>query len=350
MTPKGKHLNNSTPNKMAKKAKTVKDLNLEIEMLSEKFKKFEEREREKDIKIQCLENTLKNLNDKIKNVEELLQVTQSKSIKEGKQSNCKECGKIFSCKTDLTRHIKITHPKEFKCKICEKTFCDSWKLELHSKLHTEILPFKCHVCQKLFFVEWRLRKHVLGHDKERKCCHFFNNGKVCPYEEIGCKFKHEESNECRYGQNCYIKLCQFKHSSFKKSCEGVTDKEIEIIEIEKSDEYKKYDSMDENDQFDVYQEICLNICWGGIHKCMKYDEDNELLGVSVEKIRDDYNNRREEKFHCEKCEFFSTKMEDVKEHFMTKHKKSYSCWECDKKFKTMFEFKRHYGSIHYVAE
>ena len=107
-------------------------------------------------------------------------------------------------------------------------------------------------------MEWRLRKHVLGHDKERKCCHFFNNGKVCPYEEIGCKFKHEESNECRYGQNCYIKLCQFKHSSFKKLCEGVTDKEIEIIEIEKSDEYKKYDSMDENDQFDVYQEIRLS--------------------------------------------------------------------------------------------
>ena len=60
-----------------------------------------------------------------------------------------------------------------------------------------------------------------------------------------------------------------------------------------------------------------------MHKCMEYDEDSALLRVSVEKIRDDYNNRREEKFHCEKCEFFSKKMEDVKEHFTTKHKKSY---------------------------
>ena len=147
-----------------------------------------------------------------------------------------------------------------------------------------------------------------------------------------------------------MKLCQFKHSSCKKSCEGLTNEVIDINEKEKSDEYKKYDSMDENDQFDVYQEICLNICWEGFHKCMEYDEDNELLGVSVEKINDDYKNRREEKFHCEKCEFFSKNMDDVKEHFMTKHEKSYSCWECGKELKTMFEFKRHYGSVHYVAE
>ena len=45
--------------------------------------------------------------------------------------------------------------------------------------------------------------------------------------------------------------------------------------------YKKYNDMSKNDQFYVYQEICLNICWGGFHKCMDHDEDNDLLGVNV---------------------------------------------------------------------
>ena len=88
------------------------------------------------------------------------------------------------------------------------------------------------------------------HEEERKCCHFFNNGKVCPFEEIGCKFKHVESKECRYGQNCFMKMCQFKHSSCEKSGDAVMDKEneIDINEKGKSDEYQKYDSMDENEQ------------------------------------------------------------------------------------------------------
>ena len=33
----------------------------------------------------------------------------------------------------------------------------------------------------------------------------------------------------------------------------------------------------------------MNICWGGDHKCFDHDENNKLLGVDVEKIRDDYN-------------------------------------------------------------
>ena len=48
---------------------------------------------------------------------------------------------------------------------------------------------------------------------------------------------------------------------------------------------------------------------------MEYDEDNELLGVNVEKIRDDYNNQREERFYCENCTFSSKEMEEVKNTF-----------------------------------
>ena len=105
------------------------------------------------------------------------------------------------------------------------------------------------------------------------------------------------------------------------------DKGLIDEEIKNNEDYKKNDNMNERDQFDVYQEICLTICWSGFYKCMDHDEDNKLLGVNVEKIRDKYKNRREEKFHCEKCTFVSKEMEE--------HIKSYSCWEGKKVMDTM---------------
>ena len=60
--------------------------------------------------------------------------------------------------------------------------------------------------------------------------------------------------------------------------------------------------MDENEQFDVKEEICMNICSGEDHKCMDHDADNKLRGVDVEKIRDDYNNSRKEQAGAELCQ------------------------------------------------
>ena len=307
---------------------------------------LEEKVEEKDRKLKLMEITIKENSEKIHQLEKML---TEKRTNKPVHIDCKECGESFSSKSYLTRHIRASHPKEYKCKICEKTFLDSWKLELHSKLHENFLPFKCNICEKEFYVNWRLKKHVQSHEQKQKFCHFYNNGKDCPYEEIGCKFKHEAANNCKFDKNCSIKLCQFKHSqstvNLKENSEGLIDEEIK-----NNDNYKKYDNMNERDQFDVYQEICLTICWSGFHKCMDHDEDNELLGVNVDKIRDDYKNRREEIFHCEKCTFFSKEMEDVKQHYMKKHTKSYTCWECEKVMATMTEFKRHYGSYHFMAD
>ena len=158
----------------------------------------------------------------------------------------------------------------------------------------------------------------------------------------------------RYGEKCRIKLCQFKHMTCSySSVEGKSKEMFDNIndkEKETDDEYSKYNNMDEYDQFDVYQEISMNICWSGDHKCMEHDEDNLLLGVNVEQLRDDYDNGRQERFLCEKCDYISKEMEDVNKHFMANHKKSYSCWECQKEMGSISEFKKHYGSYHYTTE
>ena len=155
--------------------------------------------------------------------------------------DCKDCGKCFHYKKDLTDHIKRSHERHYNCNLCEKSFSESWRLELHSKTHEEIVPFKCDICEKHFYSKWELKKHEESHDKIGKFCHFFNNGKNCPFEEIGCKFQNALANKCRYDRKCNIKLCQFQHSA----CENT--KEIVDTIRETSDNYEKHNEMSENE-------------------------------------------------------------------------------------------------------
>ena len=94
------------------------------------------------------------------------------------------------------------------------------------KKHEGIKKFKCEECEKEFHIEWRLKRHKEVHDIKTKKCHYFNNAKTCPYEEIGCKFAHRVSENCYYQRNCRNQLCQFKHDfndKVNKDAEGETD-------------------------------------------------------------------------------------------------------------------------------
>ena len=113
--------------------------------------------------------------------------------------------------------------------------------------------------------------------------------------------------------------------------------------ISEAHEYEKYEQMSYNDQFEVKQIICDNLCWSGWHKCFAFDEDNEI-GVNLREVDDDDN------FPCEKCAYKSEDIEDVKKHFQTIHNGNYviKCWECAKQFNQMCEFKQHIGTYHYT--
>ena len=95
------------------------------------------------------------------------------------------------------------------------------ELETHLKTHTEVQTFPWDICGKRFVLKWRLKKHISGHYRKRYC-HFFNNGKACPYEDIGCKFQHQVSPICKV-QSCNITLCQYRHCATYVTIETVED-------------------------------------------------------------------------------------------------------------------------------
>ena len=114
-----------------------------------------------------------------------------------------------------------------------------------------------------------------------KKCHYFNNKKKCPFEDLGCMFAHRDSEICKFDQMCSKNLCSYKHSNnnpipSSSSHEKDTTNEIENSDKDskfecayctfKTDEYNPFmdhintnhlesDDENENDQNDVVKDI-----------------------------------------------------------------------------------------------
>ena len=83
-----------------------------------------------------------------------------------------------------------------KCKECGETFTKKSDLEVHAIAeHGQEKTFQCGICDKRFVLEWRMRKHLKMHEEETTMCKFFAKRKHCPYEQIGCKFNHEQQEK-----------------------------------------------------------------------------------------------------------------------------------------------------------
>ena len=83
---------------------------------------------------------------------------------------CDICSKVFSSKLAFKRHIK-THTKEsYSCKMCNKSLAgwNSWKthMQLHKndlRTHHTSTSLKCNVCSKMFSSEVTLTDHLKIH-------------------------------------------------------------------------------------------------------------------------------------------------------------------------------------------
>ena len=92
------------------------------------------------------------------------------------------------------------------CDECEETFLKLSDLELHLKSkHGQTPTFSCDECNSKFVTKTRLVMHLQIHlDRNIKTCHYFNNEKICPFIELGCKFLHITAVKCKYDKFCTL--------------------------------------------------------------------------------------------------------------------------------------------------
>ena len=187
------------------KKQTMKSLSQEILILKEQVKEIDPLKQ----KVLELLEMIKNLNIKendtdINSVKEILQIA----------NKCDICERAFTTKKKLKKHIQETHPTKIECQTCDKVFTKNCELELHIKNQHEVKEYTCDSCDKTFVLKWRLLKHQENHKNPTWTkCHYFNNEKDCPYEEIGCMFAHEASEICKFGPMCSNKLCSYQHTT-----------------------------------------------------------------------------------------------------------------------------------------
>ena len=301
---------------------TIKNLS---EELHKEFKSLKET-------VTILENRLQESEKKVQCLEEKIECTEG-AVQDVKE--CFKCNDKFTNISELNKHVQIRHPRTFGCNRCDKKFVKRFELETHLKDHTNAETFKCDQCGKSFLLKWRLKKHEEIHGtKSQKFCHYFNNEKNCPYEEIGCKFRHQHSQKCRFNENCNFKLCQFKHEENQTSENlEVINKDVdkEVVENENVDDKVRYlsqefEKLSEMEKFEAKELLCDVYCKAsyGYHRCSDINDEG-FVGCDVMNITDDYENEDENGegvvryFPCEQCEEKFEDFDKFNEHFDSLH-------------------------------
>ncbi|KAK6473485.1 zinc finger and BTB domain-containing protein 26-like isoform X1 [Huso huso] len=82
-------------------------------------------------------------------------------MREHKLFLCLRCGKTFTQKGNLTRHIHMhTGFKPYQCSVCTKTFTQKVSLQDHMNLHSGTRPHCCNYCKLHFAQKPALRRHL----------------------------------------------------------------------------------------------------------------------------------------------------------------------------------------------
>ena len=113
---------------------------------------------------------------------------------------------------------KENHALHIKCNLCILKFRNTSELEKHIKWeHAGYESFECESCKKKLLTKFRLKKHMKMHlNVNTKICHYYKGNKSCPYDELGCKFRHKldiQSENVKTNKNIAVETVEVANTT-----------------------------------------------------------------------------------------------------------------------------------------
>ena len=129
-------------------------------------------------------------------------------------------------------------------------------MHAHKKNHS---TFKCNICEKTFKCQEVMEKHAkIAHEKMKIYCHFFNNKKICPYDNE-CIFLHEDSDVCRYDMLCERNYCMYKNGNVIVEETKKDDKPSDSVILEETENLNN-ETINKTQALDENRQSCLSGC------------------------------------------------------------------------------------------